>query len=845
MEVSQSTQNHDQNRDATQPTNTATDTAAPQERDSTNTAPVTESHAPAPATNAEAQDAQHQSETSAASAPAAAPAQPTEAAPSKEEQPTDAKIEAPTSEQPAQPSQSEQPTDAKVEAPTSEQPAQPSQSEQPKDAEPEKNESQASQQSTSAPQESNPTPAAAPTNAPQDANVNHTESGAQQEDDGLTHQDIAMPHVKYAQNTIRSLKSRREAGAFLQPVDPIALRIPHYTQIIKEPMDLGTIDLKLALTSHRIKLATSTNSSQTRMTDKLKHAIDSKRVDPEKDYYTTVDQFERDVFRVFNNCVHFNGAEHIFSKNAEVLRSVFEKQRKGLATAVAVAEEQNSPEARARRNSSALPTIRRSATGGRPKREIHPPPSRDLPWTEEYMNPASKRAVAARLGRSMENISQREQSYWAKVISDELKFCYRVIDDLLKPAHQDVAWVFYDLPAKDFDWAPAYYSIIKKPIALIPIQRKLKSGGHPDLAAFDADMQLMFRNCFTFNPPDSDVYIMGATLKDVYEAKMQKKPVPPPFPADDDDEDEDDDEDDDDDDEDDDDANAVLVQQLQKQIGELESTLETLESGKNKNPLLITSTRVALNSVQAALAGAMSVTGMSKRKNKKRSASSLDKKSKAGDKKRKSPAAKKPRTSGSSPTSRKRGAGAGSDEDDVRTVTFDQKEELAAKITELSDERLEGAIRIINEDKPPDAQGAEDEEIELDIDELSPQTLYKLYKYVVRPKKKSASSAEIGPNGKPVPASAPIDGRKRGTGGLKKKNLDEDEEAARIARLQQQLQQFNDVSSGAASAPAAASGSSDAHTAGADTATKHDDLVASESSSNEDESESESESDMD
>ena len=382
MEVSQSTQNHDQNRDATQPTNTATDTAAPQERDSTNTAPVTESHAPAPATNAEAKDAQPQSETSAASAPAAAPAQPTEAAPSKEEQPTDAKVEVPTSEQPAQPSQSEQPTDAKVEAPTSEQPAQPSEPEQPKDAEPEKNESQASQQSTSAPQESNPTPAAAPTNAPQDANVNHSETGAQQEDDGLTHQDIAMPHVKYAQNTIRSLKSRREAGAFLQPVDPIALRIPHYTQIIKEPMDLGTIDLKLALTSHRIKLATSTNSSQTRMTDKLKHAIDSKRVDPEKDYYTTVDQFERDVFRVFNNCVRFNGAEHIFSKNAEVLRSVFEKQRKGLATAVAVAEEQNSPEARARRNSSALPTIRRSATGGRPKREIHPPPSRDLPWTE-------------------------------------------------------------------------------------------------------------------------------------------------------------------------------------------------------------------------------------------------------------------------------------------------------------------------------------------------------------------------------------------------------------------------------------------------------------------------------
>lgn len=678
------------------------------------------------------------------------------------------------------------------------------------------------------------TPAPARPAAPQAATpatpaVSTTEGSSST--DGLTHMDMVMPHVKYAQNTIRSLKSRREAGAFLQPVDPIALKIPHYTQIISHPMDLGTIDQKLALTAHRLK---SSQGVQSRLSDKLKQAIDTGRIDPEKDFYRRVDEFERDVFLVFDNCVRFNGSEHIFSKNAEVLRGIFEKQRKGLASAVAVAEEANSPEAKARRNSSSLPTIRRSTNGGRPKREIHPPPSRDLPWTEEHLHPASKKAVAARLGKSVDAISSREQSYWSKVINDELKFCYRIIDDLLKPANQDLAWVFYDLPAKDFDWAPAYYQIIKKPIALIPIQRKLKSGGYADLAAFDADMQLMFRNCFTFNPPDSDVYVMGARLKDVYEGKMQKKPVPPPFPTDDDDDEDDDDEDGDEDGDDEDDANAVLVQQLQKQIAELEGTLETLESGKNKNPLLITSTRVALNSVQAALAGALSVADMTKRKGKKRSATSMDKKSKGGDRKKKAAASKKPRT-GTSPTPRKRMAG--SDEEDVRTVTFDQKEELAAKITELSDERLEGAIRIINEDKPAGAQGTEDEEIELDIDELSPQTLYKLYKYVVRPKKKT-QGPELGPNGKPMPASAPIDGRKRGTGGLKKKNLDEEEEAARIARLQQQLQQFNDAAAGETPKPATP-GDAEAGAA------SKDDLAASDLSSGEDDSESDSDSDMD
>ena len=650
------------------------------------------------------------------------------------------------------------------------------------------------------------------------------------------HEEIVMPHVKYAQNTIRSLKSRREAGAFLQPVDPIALNIPHYTHIIRRPMDLGTIDHKLALTAHRLK------GPDARMTDKLRNAIESGKINAEHDYYTHVDAFERDVFRVFDNCKRFNGVDHIFTKNAETLRSVFEKQRKGLATAVAIANETGSPDGKPRRSANALPTIRRSSSnGGRPKREIHPPAPRDLPWTEDNVYPASKRAVAVRRGKNGELLTPREQAYWTKVVNDELRFSYRVVDELLKPLHQDVAWVFYEIPGKDFDWAPAYFATIKKPIALLPIQRKLKSGAYADLAAFDADMQLMFRNCFTFNPPDSDVYIMGARLKEVYENKMLKKPVHPPLEPEEDDGDEDDDADDFDDEES---ANEVLVQQLQRQISELQSTLENLENSKTKNPVLITSTRVALNSVEAALAGAMSVSAGAGKKGKKRSSSALDKKRKEKPK-QKNGNSKKARTSTDSPAARKPAKQRGSDDEDIRTVTFDQKEELAAKITGLSDERLDGAIRIINEDKPPGEQNNEDDEIELDIDELSPQTLYKLYKYVVRPKKKAPQAPEIGPGGKPVVAPAPIDGRKRGTGGLKKKNLDETEEAERIARLQQQLQQFTDPSGARASndnstkPPAPV----DAATQAAESS-KHDDLVASESSSGEDD-ESESESDMD
>jgi Bromodomain extra-terminal - transcription regulation len=126
------------------------------------------------------------------------------------------------------------------------------------------------------------------------------------------------------------------------------------------------------------------------------------------------------------------------------------------------------------------------------------------------------------------------------------------------------------------------------------------------------------------------------------------------------------------------------------------------------------------------------------------------------------------------------GNGGGGDDDDIRVVTYDQKEELAQKITELPEDRLEGALKIIAEDKPHSAN--DDEEIELDIDDLSPRTLYRLYRYVVRPKDKKTTNSN--------PAKSSSDGRKRGTGGKKRKNLDEDEESERIRKLQAQLQQF-------------------------------------------------------
>jgi hypothetical protein len=51
--------------------------------------------------------------------------------------------------------------------------------------------------------------------------------------------------VKRCKQIIEAIRKHPSADPFLRPVDPIALRIPDYFDIIKEPMDLSTVNRKL------------------------------------------------------------------------------------------------------------------------------------------------------------------------------------------------------------------------------------------------------------------------------------------------------------------------------------------------------------------------------------------------------------------------------------------------------------------------------------------------------------------------------------------------------------------------------------------------------------------------
>lgn len=112
-------------------------------------------------------------------------------------------------------------------------------------------------------------------------------------------------------------------------------------------------------------------------------------------------------------------------------------------------------------------------------------------------------------------------------------------------------------------------------------------------------------------------------------------------------------------------------------------------------------------------------------------------------------------------------------DDDV--LTFEQKKDLSEAIQTLDGTKLEKVIQIIHEGVPEIRDSTE--EIELEIDLLPAMVLTKLYNYVLRPLRAP-------------PTKRNRTGKGTGTGGLKRKSMDEDVEAEKIRQLEERMRLF-------------------------------------------------------
>jgi len=370
----------------------------------------------------------------------------------------------------------------------------------------------------------------------------------------------------------------------------------------------------------------------------------------------------------------------------------------------------------ARRTSTSVPVIRRSeqensSNNSRPKREIHPPPSKDLPYADA---PRKQR----------KNKRAKDDG-----TAEQLRFCNKILIDLHRKQHYAIAGPFYE----PVDWVklelPTYPKVIKKPMDLSTMRKKLDNHEYQNAQKFFEDFKLMIRNCFAFNPAGTPVNQAGIELQKLFDDKWKNLPPLREVSEDDDDEDEDDSEED-----------------RQRAIAMMESQIETMRGSI------------------AALKGAKVQKDKKKKKDREKnpvasSSKSTNKTSKSSSKKK----SKKPVA-----------------EDDV--LTFEQKKDLSEAIGKLDGSKLEKVINIIHEGVPEIKDS--NEEIELEIDSLPASVLTKLYNFVIRPMR--------------APPTKRSRGKGTGTGGLKRKSMDEDVEAEKIRQLEQRMALFEQNATGIA-----------------------------------------------
>ncbi|XP_064329945.1 bromodomain-containing protein 2 isoform X5 [Phalacrocorax carbo] len=342
--------------------------------------------------------------------------------------------------------------------------------------------------------------------------------------------------------------------------------------------------------------------------------------------------------------------------------------------------------------------------------------------------------------------SQQHQTSKKGKLSEQLKYCNGILKELLSKKHAAYAWPFYKPVDASALGLHDYHEIIKHPMDLSTIKRKMENRDYHDAQEFAADVRLMFSNCYKYNPPDHDVVAMARKLQDVFEfsyAKMPDEPQdasPPSVSApltgalsksSSEESSSDEDEDDEDDEDDDEDESSS------------ESSSESEESSDSEEER---ANRLAELQEQGP------VSKPKKKREKKKKKKSEKHKGRGGDEETRARQAqlrkaKKAGGGGSGGT----GGGGGSknskkaakaalpppaalydseEEEESKPMTYDEKRQLSLDINKLPGEKLGRVVHII-QSREPSLRDSNPEEIEIDFETLKPSTLRELERYVL------------------------------------------------------------------------------------------------------------------
>lgn len=403
--------------------------------------------------------------------------------------------------------------------------------------------------------------------------------------------------------------------------------------------------------------------------------------------YSSVDAFIEDVQQVFKNCARYNAEGTVVNTWGKNMEKVFENLLKKMPTeeslATAALSQSHSQGASAVQTPlSAEISERARRSSAVMKRRYDSPEFEGTPLKKSSLSD-----LRSPYSNNNKTPASRRNSLKpsgnANMIQEDVRFLGNVIRDFFKKQFHHIAWPFL-MPVDPLALhIPDYPTVISRPMDLGTMRQRVEHRAytHPD--EMKDDFLLMCNNCYTYNGPESEVAGFAQQLESHFMRKYQQRPSVNSGAS--------------------gsssydavhgDDDLAYVDQQIrdrQRQIQVLEGEIADLRGHKF--------------SLQQKRRSSLTV--------QKKSFPSLVGKS------------KKPKS--------------------IPVLTFEDKRQLSFDINELQPEKLGRVLDIINESMPHlRSANPDSDEIELDIESLDANTLYKLQKYVKQCKAESRGGSNL------------------------------------------------------------------------------------------------------
>ncbi|XP_039618546.1 bromodomain-containing protein 3-like isoform X6 [Polypterus senegalus] len=616
--------------------------------------------------------------------------------------------------------------------------------------------------------------------------------------------------LQYMQNVVvKTLWKHQFAWPFYQPVDAVKLSLPDYHKIIKNPMDMGTIKRRLE-NNYYWSASECMQDFNTMFTNCY---IYNKSTDDivlmaqalEKIFLQKVAQMPQEEVELLPPAPKNKGRKPTVAPNTE------SQQVAAVSSVSPPPSFPSAPPAVSQTPviaATPVPTITPSV----PSVPVTPPPAPMIPVVPSAQPVVKKKGVKRKadtttpttsaitasrsesptplLEPKQTKVVSRRESTGRPIkppkkdledgevpqhagkkgkLSEHLKYCDSILKEMLSKKHAAYAWPFYKPVDAEALELHDYHEIIKHPMDLSTVKKKMDSREYQDAQGFAADIRLMFSNCYKYNPPDHEVVAMARKLQDVFEmrfAKMPDEPVeptPPPAPP-----------------------TAPVVSKSTESTdssGDTSSDSDSSDSEEERATRLaeLQEQLKAVHEQLAALSQAP-VSKPKKKKEKKEKEKEKKKKDKDKDKEKhskvkteeekkvkapqpakqtqpkKAPAKKANSTTTATRQIKKGGkqpaASYDSDEEeDSLPMTYDEKRQLSLDINRLPGEKLGRVVHII-QSREPSLRDSNPDEIEIDFETLKPSTLRELERYVKsclqkkqrKPLQKGGSAQSGGPS---------------------------------------------------------------------------------------------------